>query len=183
MSKKTWIALLLVICLLLTLVTTACAAQKLNPTDGQKYVKPDYKTICPFRVTADDAANYYVYLKYIGVPQGTEKAREKTNGAVMKANCESDTAFYVKANGDAQLKMPIGVYEVYIAVGQDFYGPKELFGPDTKCYASTGKLTFYVTDEQIEKDDVTGIWLEIEPTLFTPENGLTEISIDEFPTK
>ena len=61
MRKKAFVALLLVVCIMVGSMSTVFAAQKVKATNGQKFVKTDYKCTCPFTVTADSSTDYYIY--------------------------------------------------------------------------------------------------------------------------
>lgn len=177
MRKKTLVALLLVVCILVGSMSTVFAAQKVKATNGQKFVKTDYKCTCPFTVSVDGTDDCYIYVRYVGSPNSTRDPRERNNMSAMKATCVSDVAFYVKAGQTVETKLPVGVYEVFIACGKDFYGPTELFGADTRCYVESELLTFYTDNEYYR-----GRRLELYTSSYAGSSGLDGISRYEFPT-
>lgn len=142
--------------------------------NGKMIITTDYECVCPFEIIADDNTDYYVYLKYLKAPSSSYENRQLKSGA--SSPYETDLAFYVKAGNNVEIDVPIGVYQLYYATGDTFYGTKLLFGDDTACYSSDDLLEFYVSSQYYEGCSIT---------LYAVYNGNFDtdgIDTDDFPT-
>lgn len=102
---------------------------------------PSYKCVCPFTVSVSGANGYYVYLEYLYTPPQSTVKREHTAGS------ENDIAFYVSPGSSVDIDVPIGVYKLYYASGETWYGPKYKFGDETSYFSSDDLLKFYADSE------------------------------------
>ncbi len=150
--------------------SSSSRAQVVPVTNGTILIKPSYKEQCRFTVTVDSSTNFYVYLKYQGIPANTRLRRE-TSGL---STPESDVAFYVRAGQEVSIRVPIGEYRLYYACGKDFYGTKLLFGDDTRCYQMDEMVCFYSDDEYYYGNSLT---------LHAPASNAESIGRADFPTR
>ena len=102
---------------------------------------PSYKCVCPFTVSVSGTNGYYVYLEYLFTPPQSTVEREHTVGS------ENDIAFYVSPGSSVDINVPIGVYKLYYASGETWYGPKYKFGDETHYFSSNDLLEFYADSE------------------------------------
>ena len=109
---------------------------------GKIVIQPSYNCVCPLTIRAPDDTNYYIYLEYIGKPSQTAENRMK---AKKTTGSEQDMAFYVGAGMSSTVYVPIGNYNMYYATGKLFYGPKDLFGKNTRYYRAESVFDFYAT--------------------------------------
>ena len=141
--------------------------------NGQILKQPDYECIAPLEISADYGSNYYVYLKYIGEPLRTSVSRNLNSGVTVPY--ESDMAFYVESGKKVEVEVPIGIYRLYYATGDTFYGSDLLFGEDTRYTVSEENITFYGDTQYIHGCSIT---------LYKVVNGnfsTEQISEEEFP--
>jgi len=89
---------------------------------------------CPLTVTVRGINNYYIYLDYVGLP-----------GLPLINNNNSyyDFSFYVRAGSSVDVSVPIGMYKLYYAVGDTWYGTTYIFGNKTVWYTTDDIFTFY----------------------------------------
>lgn len=141
------------------------STQKFNPipiNNGDILVYTGYKCLCPFSVSVSGNDGYYIYLQYQYAPSSSYNSREYAGGY------ESDLAFYVAPNSTVEIDVPIGVYKLYYAYGETWYGRMALFGEDTVYCTSDDLLEFYSTYEYYN-----GVTLE----LWAQYNGNFETTI------
>ena len=89
---------------------------------------------------------------------------------------EADIAFYVEAGSEAEIDVPIGVYEFYYSSGGTFYGTEHLFGENSTCF-NGGNLNFYADSQYYNGHTIT---------LYAVVNGnfdTDEIDESAFPTR
>ena len=142
-------------------------------TNGQILKQPDYDCVAPFEINAGFGCNYYVYLKYVRDPSSTSVLRHLNSEATPPY--EDDISFYVESGKNVEIEVPIGVYKLYYASGDEFFGPETLFGEDTQYAVSDQDITFYGDDQYIHGCSIT-LYKVVNGNLST-EN----ISEDEFP--
>lgn len=148
--------------------------EKVIIENGSLIIMPDYECVCPLTIFADDDVDYYVYLKYKRPPLNTEVKRSPVAGCITPVN--SDIAFYVEAGESANVDVPIGIYELYYATGNEFYNTEELFGEETRSYKADSMLIFYADNEYFNGHTLT---------LYPVTGGnfdTNEIAVDKFPT-
>lgn len=142
--------------------------------NGKQIITPEFNGVCPFTVVADSYTNYYIYLDYVRVPVSAEG---RTRKSTANYPYENDVAFIVMAGKTVSVDVPIGVYKLYYATGESFYGTKELFGSTTSCYEADKLLTFHYD---------SGYYNGHTITLKSTYNGnfdTDEISEKVFPTR
>lgn len=148
-----------------------------NPAyNGRIVVIPSYERVCPLTVnTAMGSGYYYIFLDYISTPSFTVEQRQRLKYA--SPPYEGDIAFLVQAGQSVSIDVPIGIYKMYYATGNTFYGPKYLFGDKTSCYEADSLFTFNAT---------SGYYNGHTLTLYPVVGGnleTDEISPSKFPTK
>ena len=144
------------------------APQAMYVYNGQMIVKSDYKGLCGLSVKAGSESNYYVYLDYMYAPSNSYDNRTRNNNAI--APYEDDLAFIVKAGETVEVDVPIGVYKMYYASGDEFYGRKTKFGKDGHYNVADALLDFY---SEVEGDYI--VYNGHNVTLYTVINGNLEI--------
>ncbi len=112
--------------------------------NGQIIQFPLTEALAPLGVTTPSGENCYVYLSSLdGTPS-------------------NNMGFYVAADRFAEVSVPLGLYEIYYATGETWYGPEDLFGEETRRYQCEGTFDFYNDGEYYQ-----GWTLE----LYLQENG------------
>ena len=142
--------------------------------NGKIFKTPDYECVCPFEVKAGSGSDYYIYLEYVKAPSNSTEKHKRVSGA--KDPTEKDMAFYVKAGQTVDIDVPIGVYKLYYATGDTFYGTKHLFGEDTGRYTSDELLDFYADTQYYQGCTIT--LYKVSGGNFSTETA----SVAEFPT-
>ena len=112
--------------------------------NGKIVQSPRSEALAPLGVTAPFSENCYVYL------------------SSLDGNSSNNMGFYVAADQFAEVLVPLGLYEIYYATGETWYGPDELFGEETRRYQCEGTFEFYDDGEYYQ-----GWTLE----LYLQENG------------
>lgn len=97
------------------------------PETGEILSETNLECVAPFTVKASDTQNFYVKLK-----------DAYTLDDVM--------AFFVRAGETAELDVPLGLYWVYYATGDEWYGKGLLFGKDTSYSRAQELFDFYEED-------------------------------------
>ena len=99
-----------------------------TPENGKILVRPSGEMIAPLTIKTSysDPRDYYFVLTRVG-----------SKKAVM--------SFFVRGGSNAEINVPLGVYEIYYASGYSWYGKKDLFGSDTIYQKCEG--TFEFTDD------------------------------------
>lgn len=143
--------------------------------NGKMLVVSEYIATCPFSISADSDADYYIYLEYQYHPAHSKESRSLKSTA--SSPYENDIAFIVKAGKTVSIDVPIGVYKLYYATGKNFYGIKELFGEDTRYYESDEFLSFYLSGNYYNGCSIT-LWETYDGNFETDE-----ISEKNFPTR
>ena len=114
--------------------------------NGEIIIKPDYESLCSFTVKTTGSQNYYIILKYLNAPTKSYDKRKLLSSA--RSPYEDNISFYVVGGQTVSIKVPVGVYKLYYATGNQFYGNIQYcFGKDTIATTSDDLLAFY-TDEQ-----------------------------------
>lgn len=121
--------------------------------NGQVLKKPDYEGVCPLEIRAGKDCNYYIYLEYKNAPGWSTVLRHNLKGATPPY--ESDMAFYVKAGTTVEVDVPVGVYKLYYATGDTFYGESALFGDETQYYSSDDDFDFYADSNYFQGHTLT----------------------------
>ena len=113
------------------------------PANGKNFVIPSYKAVCPLSVSVDSSNNYYIYLEYFDEPYNSYYDRELKNS--NETIVENDVAFFVRSGCTVEVDVPVGVYKLYYACGDEWYGRTKLFGEDTVYSKADGFFDFYTT--------------------------------------
>ena len=116
-----------------------------------------YKGVCPLTVKVPNGnQNYYIVLEYVRASSNSIENRIKKDNRGV-----NDMSFYVAAGKSASVSVPVGVYKVYYACGETWYGTKNRFGPNTVYYSSDDLLEFYV-DENYYNGHTLELWLQTD---------------------
>ena len=124
-----------------------------NVHNGQIIRKPDYEGVANFTIKASSTSSHYIYLQYKGAPAKSTISRTLNSSAASPY--EDDLAFYVEAGKEATVKVPIGLYKLYYASGNTYFGEKLLFGNRTNFYSSDDLMDFYADENYIYGHTVT----------------------------
>lgn len=124
-----------------------------NVHNGQIIRKPDYEGVANFTIKASSTSSHYVYLQYKGAPAKSTISRTLNSSAASPY--EDDLAFYVEAGKEATVNVPIGLYKLYYASGNTYFGEKLLFGNRTSFYSSDDLMDFYADENYIYGHTVT----------------------------
>ena len=120
-------------------------APPIIPIYNGKLITPtDYEQVCPLTITADVGSNYYIKLIYKYRPLTTKENR--TLKPYASSPYTSTLAFIVMSGCTVEIDVPIGVYKLFYATGNEFYGDKLLFGSTTSCYTADKLLVFDYAD-------------------------------------
>lgn len=141
-----------------------------EPENGHVFLSPQYQRLCPLSVSVSDGSSYYIYLKYMRAPENSYDSRKESGYGESE-----DLAFYVRSGETVNLDVPVGVYKLYYATGDVWYGTLYKFGVDTAYFSSDDLLDFYTS-----YDSTYGVTLE----LWAQYNGnfeTDEISETAFP--
>ena len=68
----------------------------------------------------------------------------------------NDISLYVAPGCSVSINVPVGIYRLFYACGEDWYGYERLFGPGTVYYAADSLLSFYV-----DEDEAVGVTVEL----------------------
>lgn len=143
--------------------------------NGEIYIVPSYESLCPLTVSVRGNQAYYVFLDYLYAPSYSTVDRHLEEYGV-NSSIKSDLAFYISPGSTVEIDVPIGVYRLYYATGETWYGKALLFGEDTATYTSDDLLEFYADDSYYN-----GVTLEL-----WPQSGgnfdTKSISYDDFPS-
>ena len=109
------------------------------PENGKMFVTPDYESVCPFSFSGEYGTSYYVYLEYQYAPNNSYYSRHENTGNPTEENI----AFFVRPGYSVEIDVPVGIYKLYYAFGNGWFGPKDLFGKDTTYCTVSDLLEFY----------------------------------------
>ena len=126
-------------------------------SNGAFIKKPSYESICPLTVSVPSGKKYYIYLDYQYAP--TRSRDKRVQGNTKKVSFDGDVSFTVDSGRTVSIDVPIGVYKLYYAYGDTWYGAKDRFGPDTVYYTSDDLLEFY-TDNSHAYGHTLELWLQ-----------------------
>lgn len=112
--------------------------------NGEQFQIPDYECTCPLSVSVPGEAGYYVYLKYLYEPSNSVTSRQYVGDGNGNGN---DISFFIEPNQSVEIGVPVGVYKLYYACGENWYGETLKFGPDTIYSTSEEPLKFYADDQ------------------------------------
>lgn len=130
-------------------------------SNGQKISQPAFECDCPLTVSVpDDGNDYYVYFKYVGEPQNSVTSREPLIDGVSRGN---NLSFYIASGKTVETEIPVGVYKLYYAAGEDWYGAEHKFGPSTVYSSSDDPLSFYTEydgDYIVYNGQTIELWLQ-----------------------
>lgn len=110
------------------------------PYNGQEFLSPGYTRVCPLTITASTDSSYYIYLQYRREPTESYDSRH-----VSGYGEGEDLSFFIRAGETVELDVPVGVYRLYYATGDTWYGTEHKFGPRTAYFTSDDLLHFYTT--------------------------------------
>ena len=144
--------------------------------NGEIFVVPSYESLCPLTVSVRGDQAYYMFLDYLYAPSYSTVDRHLEDEINYSSVIENDLAFYISPGSTVEIDAPIGVYRLYYATGETWYGKALLFGEDTATYTSDDLLEFYADDSYYN-----GVTLE----LWRQSGGnfdTKSISYDDFPS-
>lgn len=141
--------------------------------NGQLFITPSYECLCPFEVSVQGEDAYYVLLKYMSASVYSVDSRGMPS--VSAASAVDDIAFYIAPNSTVEIDVPVGVYKLYYACGDTWYGPKELFGEDT-VYSTSDELLEFYTDRTTAYGNTIELWAQYSGNFETEY-----ISASQFP--
>lgn len=144
--------------------------------NGEIFIVPSYESLCPLTVSVQGDQAYYVFLDYLYAPSYSAVDRHLEDEINYSSVIENDLAFYISPGSTVEIDVPIGVYRLYYATGETWYGKALLFGEYTATYTSDDLLEFYADDSYYN-----GVTLE----LWRQSGGnfdTKSISYDDFPS-
>ena len=106
------------------------------PNDGEVKNLTDQDRIAPFEIKAAAGSNYLVKL-----------ADAASNAAVM--------TIFVRGGSTIRVDVPLGIYELKYAAGEQWFGYEQLFGPKTGYSKADTTLNFKRTGNQVSGYSVT----------------------------
>lgn len=133
--------------------------QSLTPVyifNGKMLKSPMYESLCPLTVSVRGDEGYYVYLDYQYAPSNSRTERKKLSNA---AKPNPDVGFYVAPGDTVKIDVPIGVYKLYYACGETWYGAQDLFGEDT-AYSSSSELLDFYDDGTYYMGHTLELWMQ-----------------------
>ncbi|MGN0162757.1 MAG: hypothetical protein ACI4EA_04120 [Candidatus Ornithomonoglobus sp.] len=112
------------------------------PANGEILKSPSAELVAPLKVTAkgvdgSNKINYYVYLK-------------SDDG-----DSEKDISFFVRSLQTAEIKVPLGIYQLYYCAGNNWFGRELKFGKETAYYKYNDLLTFQEEEYWISGNSLT----------------------------
>ncbi len=146
-----------------------------EPNNGYMFTHPRNECVAPFTVNSSIAGSCYVVLDAISLDSNTDSNTSYFEQMMNKHALGGRICFYVRAESVAEIKVPLGEYEVFYATGDTWYGKDHLFGPDTRYYKCDDTFSFTETSE-----GYNGWTISLTPVL----NGnldTDEISEADFP--
>ena len=72
-------------------------------------------------------------------------------------------SFYIASGKTVETEIPVGVYSLYYAAGEDWYGAEYKFGPSTVYSSSDDPLSFYTEydgDYIVYNGQTIELWLQ-----------------------
>lgn len=137
-----------------------------EPSDGYVFEEISFlDCVSPLRInTVGDEGYYFVIDPIIFKTDGSDYEIETSK----KLADISKFKFYVRGGSSFDLKVPLGLYEIYYATGNNWFGEDNLFGPET-IYHKCGD-TFQFSEDI---DGYSGWTL----TLYPVPNGNLETEI------
>ena len=108
------------------------------PENGYIFKYPEAEMIAPFTINTEETSeNHYIYLKY----QGADRTM--------------DMSFFVRANSNIEVSVPLGTYEMFYCVGTDWYGTNLKFGANTSYYTADELFDFTYDDGYVYGHTIT----------------------------
>ena len=118
------------------------------PENGEVIRYHTSKAIAPFEIKTQLGKRHY-FVKLV------EYGQKKTILTV-----------FIRDGQSVKIDVPLGTYEVKYAVGQTWYGPENLFGPDTKYSKADEKFEFKKIGNQV-KGYTIELYLQVDGNLET----------------
>lgn len=119
--------------------TVRVVPAQVMPANGTMFKNPTYVKLCPFSVSVRGSLGYYVYLEYL-YPSESYNSRHLEG---KPQDPVEDIAFFVRPGCTVEMDVPVGVYKLYYATGEEWFGKNKLFGEDTVYNTSYELLEFY----------------------------------------
>lgn len=135
---------------------TGVSSVPIQPENGKIFKMPSHKGDCPFSVSTDTAYSYYVYLEYQDAPLNSYDKRTSKGSSHLP---QDDVAFFVRPGATVEIDVPVGVYKLYYATGETWYGVTELFGENT-VYSSSDELLEFYTDSTTAYGNTLELWAQ-----------------------
>ena len=106
------------------------------PDNGATYLYGNGERVARFVVDAGSGSHYWIKLVDVS-----------TGAPVI--------ALFVRAGSKAEIKVPLGNFEIRYASGQKWYGTTHLFGPETFRSKVTGSVRFYEEGDSVVGHSIT----------------------------
>lgn len=116
-----------------------------------------FKSVAPLTIETTGAGGYYFVIDPLQLTPPSESESYSILAKVVARN--SSVRMYVHAGDLAEVKVPLGEYDVYYAYGSTWYGEDDLFGPETTYFKCSDTFTFESTSNGIK-----GWTLSLVPT-------------------
>lgn len=114
--------------------------------------------VAPLKIITSSEDGHYFVVDLISLPDDSE-LDDFSKGYYEAA---TKIKFYIRGGESIELNLPLGIYEIYYATGQTWYGEECLFGIDTVYHKCEGTFAFTESEE-----DYNGWIIELLPV----ENG------------
>ena len=144
--------------------TVKAIPAQVMPANGAVFKSPTYEKLCPFSVSVRGDEGYYVRLKYMWKPESYNSRHLEGKPAVII----DDLEFFVRPGQTVEMDVPVGVYKLYYATGEDWYGRAKLFGEETAFFTSSDLLEFY-TDYTTFYGHTLELWEQVNGNFSTTE--------------
>lgn len=144
--------------------TVKVVPAQVMPANGAVFKSPTYEKLCPFSVSVRGDEGYYVRLKYMWKPESYNSRHLEGKPAVII----DDLEFFVRPGQTVEMDVPVGVYKLYYATGEDWYGRAKLFGEETAFFTSSDLLEFY-TDYTTFYGHTLELWEQVNGNFSTTE--------------
>lgn len=145
-------------------------SQEPQPVSGTVFLNPESGRTAPLTVEVKSSDNYYIFLEKSASSEEPEPAETPASGDARRTNI----GFYVSGDSTVTLDVPVGVYSLAYAVGKEWYGLAEKFGPNTRYYKAGEQLSFFIDGHYLHGNTIR---------LFPRPDGdpaFREIGVEEF---
>ena len=120
--------------------------------DSRKFVMN--KTLAEFDITNESSKNYLL---------------------VLSSEAGNSESIFVRANESVKVGVPLGTYNLRMAIGGQWYGDKVRFGPDTEYYQLNETVEF-----KQEGDKIWGMTAQLKADEGSSSRSYTKLGADQF---